>query len=825
MNFSAAYPRLLRSLLAIACLATAIQASAAPGFIASSLVEGDDQSARISVQLRCNVELVTYQPRAMGDNLRIRLDATQVCTGAAPSIAFNREQHRPIDADTARLLSLEYDGDAPEGQILRFNFSEEVRFEAIESGGNDTVVVQVRFKQEGRTASRENNTSTSHLVQRGNGAPPRYVINLESSVRPPATADMPDIALEGETELFVTEAAIDGKTWYRTRIGYYASAEEASRALRSLRNKFPSAWIDTVDASGADMAVDVVPSTETDAEDSPVIGATASPEDAKVATLMDEARRTMIGGELSRAIQLYTKVLQMPPNPYQQDAQEYLALARERNGQIAHAKAEYQRYLSVYPDGDGVARVEQRLAALVATANPSERSATTSAGAAARQSRSDQSPWTVRTFASQFYRRDVNQLNDEEEITSQSSIYTDVSLDARRRGERFDFSARLTGGHRYDLLDEDERPSTRSDRDLRMSYAYVDLADSNTGLRGRLGRQTRNSGGVLGRFDGLNLTYGLTQRLELEAVYGRPVFSTADSVDDSRTFYGLSAKYGPIGENLDVRVFALQQDIEGLTDRQSVGGEVRYFGDAASVWGMLDYDLEFSELGSLFVQGSVRLPSNFTVTGLIDRRQSPYLSLSNAMIGQPVEDFAALTTMYTAEEIYQLALDRSAATTTFTLGLSKPLTPKLQLGINGTQSTIEATPESGGVPGNPKSTYSYLSLDLVASSLFSERDVTIFGVRYAESTTSNIYTFNIDSRFSIGRSWRISPRIRVDYREISSDASEQWTYTPSLRLEYRWGRKVRLELTAGQQYSARESDSLDQDRESYYISAGYQLFF
>jgi tetratricopeptide (TPR) repeat protein len=823
MNFSAAKSSLLRPLIAIACLAATFQVSAAPRFIASSFVEGDDQSARISVQLRCNVELVTYQPRAMGDNLRIRLDATQVCTGAAPSIAFNREQHRPIDADTARLLSLEYDGDAPEGQILRFNFSEEVHFEVIEPVGNDTIAVQVRFNEEKRTTAREDNTSTSRLVQNGDGAPPRYVINLESSVRLPATADMPDITLEGETELFVTEAVIDGETWYRTRIGYYASAEQASRALRNLRNRFPSAWIDQVDASGLDMAVDVVPSTETGADESPVIAAAASPEDGKVAALMDEARRAMIGGELSRAIQLYTKVLQLPPNPYQQDAQEYLALARERNGQIAHAKAEYQRYLSVYPDGDGVDRVEQRLAALVATASPDQRSAAT--GSRAAQQARSQSPWTVRTFASQFYRRDVNQVNDQEEITSQSSIYTDVSLDARRRGERFDFSARFTGGHRYDLLDEEDRQSTRNDRDVRMSYAYVDLADSDTRLRGRLGRQTRNSGGVLGRFDGLNLTYGLTQRLELEAVVGRPVFSTADSVDDSRTFYGLSGKYGPIGENLDVRVFALQQDIEGLTDRQSVGGEVRYFGDTTSIWGMLDYDLEFSELGSLFVQGSVRLPSNYTVTGLIDRRQSPYLSLSNAMIGQPVEDFAALTNMYTAEEIYQLALDRSAATTTFTLGLSKPLTPKLQLGINGTQSTIEATQESGGVPGNPKSTYSYLSLDLVASSLFSERDVTIFGVRYAESTTSNIYTFNIDSRFSIGRSWRISPRLRVDYREIASDASEQWTYTPSLRLEYRWGRKVRFELTAGQQYSARESDSLDQDRESYYISAGYQLFF
>ena len=81
------------------------------------------------------------------------------------------------------------------------------------------------------------------------------------------------------------------------------------------------------------------------------------------------------------------------------------------------------------------------------------------------------------------------------------------------------------------------------------------------------------------------------------------------------------------------------------------------------------------------------------------------------------------------------------------------------------------------------------------------------------------------TRFRIGRSWRISPRLRVDYREIHTDASTQWTYTPAFRLEYRHGKKVRVELMAGQQFSTRESTAVDQDRESYYVSLGYQLFF
>jgi len=794
-------------------------ASAAPGFIAGSFIDGDEHTARMSVQFRCNVEYVTHDPPARGDHLRIRLESTRMCTGAAPSIARNREQHRPIGADAAKLISVEYDGDSAAGQILRLNFSEEVRFDLVQAVNDNTITVHISLDPDVPLAPKSAG-NTSRLVQQPEDEAPRYVINLQSSLRPPATADLPEFDPGKNKELFVSQTVIDGDTWYRVRLGYFATADEASRALRDIRSQFPGAWIDQTGSGETAVQIEqtaiAAPAAEAGAEPAATIAA-----DAKTAELMEDARRSMISGELSRAIQIYTKVLQLPPNEHQQDAQEFLALARERNGQLAHAKAEYQRYLSVYPETDGAERVSQRLAALLASASPNGSQAAAAAGTT-RPSRSSGPAWTVRTFASQFYRRDVNQMNDQDEIVSQSSVYSDVSVDARRRGERFDFSTRLTGGHRYDLLDE---PRSGDDRDFRLSYAYVDLADAKTRLRGRLGRQTRNSGGVLGRFDGLNLTYGLTQRLELEAVAGKPVFSTADSMDQERTFYGLSTKFGPIGDNVDLRVFVLQQDIEGLTDRQSVGGEVRYFGETASVWGMFDYDTEFKELGSLFVQGSVRLPSKFTITGLVDRRQSPYLSLGNALIGQFTDDFATLKTLFTADEIYQLALDRSAATTTITLGLSRPLSPKLQLGFNATHSTIEATPESGGVPSNPESTYGYYSLDLVASSLFTERDVTIFGLRYAESGTSNIYTINIDSRFRIGRAWRLSPRLRVDYREITTDNSEQWTYTPGLRLEYRWGRKVRLELMAGRQFSQRESDVLDQDRDSYFVSAGYQLFF
>lgn len=803
---------------ALSFLLFAAEALAGPGFIAETHVKSGSVYAEIDVRFRCGVQYLGHDPSGASDVLRIRLEATTVCTGAAPSIAYVKEQLRPLSADEARIESIEYDGESPGSQLLRVNFTESVRFDVRAGADNNALSIRVFAEPAAQSVDARSDASGTRLQRRAVATGPGYVINLESSQRPPATADMPKVALPKDKRVFVTEVAIDGATWYRTRVGTYASAEAAAQALSELRAQYPGAWIDRAD-SGSQASIKAAPVQAATVAPSPAAASDATSE--KAAELMNEARRAMTAGEISRAVQLYTKVLQMPPNEHQPDAQEFLALARERNGQIAHAKAEYQRYLDVYPDEEGVQRVEQRLAALLAMAGTRSAPAVSDGGRAGRPA-SVLDGWNVRTFFSQYYRRDVNQVNDQDEIVSQSSVYSDLSVDARRRGDRFDFSARLTAGYRSDLM-KDERPS--SGNDLRLSYAYADLADARTGLRGRVGRQTRNTGGVLGRFDGVNLSYALNDRLRFEAVAGRPVYSTTRDPVDNRVFRGVSSTFAPFDNALDFGLFYLEQEIDGLTDRQAVGAELRYFGDDQSLWSIVDYDLEFEELGSLFLQGSWRLPANFTITGVVDRRRSPFLSLGNALVGQQLESFEELRLFFTEEEIRQFALDRSAATTTYTFGLSRPFTPKLSANFNASISSIDATPESGGVAATPTSEYSYYSADVVASSLFTEGDVGIIGLRYAVSETTDVYSTTFDTRFPLGRGWRISPRLRIDYREIKTDQSTQWIYTPGLRVQYRMGRRVRFELQTGKQFSTREMATSDQDRESWFVNAGYQLFF
>jgi len=323
----------------------------------------------------------------------------------------------------------------------------------------------------------------------------------------------------------------------------------------------------------------------------------------------------------------------------------------------------------------------------------------------------------------------------------------------------------------------------------------------------------------------LNLAYQAGERVLVNGVIGSPVNSASSGVDSARTFYGASVNYGPILEDLELGLFYIQQDIESVDDRQAVGAEFRYFGANQSLWGLIDYDTLYKEIGSAYLQGSWRFASRLSVHGSIDRRHSPFLSTRNAMIGQPVTSFSELLILYTEEEIRQFSLDRSPLTTSYTLGLSHSVSPRFQITADANQTTIEGTRESGGVAATPPTTYAYFSTSLVASSMLREGDVSMIGLRYSDSGTTKVISMNLDSRFPIGRAFRINPRLRIDRREIMSDGSYEWLITPGIRMQYRWSRKFRLELEAGKLFAQRESSITDMDRESYFINIGYQAFF
>ena len=72
---------------------------------------------------------------------------------------------------------------------------------------------------------------------------------------------------------------------------------------------------------------------------------------------------------------------------------------------------------------------------------------------------------------------------------------------------------------------------------------------------------------------------------------------------------------------------------------------------------------------------------------------------------------------------------------------------------------------------------------------------------------------------------RVNPRLRVDRRERVSLDGYEWFYYSGLRLQYRANRGFRVELEAGKQFNVQDNNAIIDDRESWFVNLGYQLFF
>jgi len=529
---------------------------------------------------------------------------------------------------------------------------------------------------------------------------------------------------------------------------------------------------------------------------------------------MEDAHKAMTAGDYRRAVQLYTKVLRYPDHTYSQDALEFLGLARDRNGQLAHAKAEYARYLELYPEGEGAERVRQRLQGL-ATAREQPREKLRKA-----KTRKEDAEWLVFGGWSQFYRRDWSRIDPADETTvDQSSLDSNLDITARRVSARHDVRARLTGGYLHNFLNEGP------DNDTRVNAAYVDAAEKRWKVTTRLGRQSRNTGGVLGRFDGGLLSYRVSPRIQLNGVAGYPVLSTTKGIETDRHFYGLSLDLGTFAKAWDLIPYVVDQQVDGMTDRRAVGMEVRYFHPNRSLLGLLDYDIHFGDLNTALFLGNWTIPKWVTVTATADYRKTPVLTTSNALQGQPVQSIDDLQALFSNAEIKDLAEDRTSSSRTLTLGLSRPLSTKLQLTGDVTMTRLSGTSSSGGVEGTDSTGNEFFySAQLIGNSLIKQGDITILGLRYADASTADIASFNLDTRYPVNRSWRLNPKFRLAYRE-NDDGTDQITLSPSFRTTYVWRRRMTLELDAGAEFSTRDLAEDSSDSKAYFLSAGYRWDF
>jgi tetratricopeptide (TPR) repeat protein len=554
--------------------------------------------------------------------------------------------------------------------------------------------------------------------------------------------------------------------------------------------------------------------------------------------IMLEARATLQKGDYDRAIALLTRARQAEDQRYAKEGQELLGIALSSNGQFSEARARFQEYLQAYPKGTDAERVAARLtgldleeknfrtkpafvpsAALPAPIGDGSIDKKLVDEATKRwtpvggpiDEKKDPDAWTVTHNGSVglYYNRNQGgrdffipprlQLGWDKENIYQ--LYQNSILGSFNYEGRFD-NADFTGRFHVSSSQENRYIEGQAD-ETQISALYFDGKHKSSGLSGRVGRQSRFSGGVLGRFDGALATYQANDDMKINAVGGAPVERSRDDpfANDSY-FYGASIDFDHV-----TSLFLIEQRTEGVIDRQGIGSEFRFVDDRIAAFGTLDYDIHYMELNNVIATGTYVFPDFSTVGINFDYRRAPLIFTTNALQGQGVATLAELLKIYTLDEVERFSIDRTAESFSAGANYSHPITEHLQFSGDATVSYMSGSAGSGGVPETPSTgTEFYSSAQLTGTDVFTTGDVYSGGLRFADTQSAYRYALEGSATYPINKDWHVGPTLRLGYADDKFDGRGEYELLPSLRSSYYITEDVVFDFEVGRKWIERETE-------------------
>lgn len=650
-----------------------------------------------------------------------------------------------------------------------------------------------------------------------------YAINIGSSTSPAALAVIENKALADKYIVYSSKVTVGGVERYRQRVGFFTSQQQAAEVVAQLRPQFPDAWVDKTRAeesaivagwlarAQAAVSAETAPVTETTAP----VPATTAVTDERMEQLMVDARVAMVARDYEKAIRIYSRVIDSGSPAYQQEALEYLGVARERNGQLAHATAEYKKYLKLYPAGEDAERVRQRLNGLLTSADRPQPKM------AADEKTARPSHWEYFGSWMQFYDRDVVNTDATGSIVANSLLTSNFNHNGRLIDSDYKMRTSFSAIHIYDFNEGDTDQT-------RVNEMYFDMISPEQVFSTRAGRQRGRSSGVVGRFDGADLGYRFDPSHQLRLIAGFPVEFDSSTVADEtdKHFYSLGYDWFGFLPNWDANVFTLEQVADGVVDRKEVGGELRYRTQQRSFFAMLDYSTAFSEINYLMMVYNHYLSERSSIDVIADYRKSPFLTTTSSLQGQVgVSTLGDLTATLTEDEIEQLALDRTALYKSLTVMYTRPLSEKVEFNTDFSVSNLSGTDASAGVDpttgtGNE---YSY-SAGLIANNLLTQNDINIVNLRYGDLFDSDVLTLTGSAKYRLQNAWRIGPKLRLESRDYD-DGRTVTKIVPSVRADYRRNRNWQFESEVIYESKDTSEAAGDVSESNYTLHLGYIYSF
>ena len=632
---------------------------------------------------------------------------------------------------------------------------------------------------------------------------------------------------------------------YQLCLGFFDTRKDAERAREQLSASFRDARVIAVSpaerenvlkaqqgARPAPAAPAAVPAPPAPAMRAALPAPAAAPAPAGSAeALMAEGRDAISREDYAAAARAFTRLLALPQNDLTRDAQEFLGLAHERRGDTARARLAYETYLKRYPEGEDTERVRQRLANL-GDAPRSEPLRTTEVQTVAG--------WRSFSFGSlsQFYYRGNSKIDTQQLVAANTLDRTTLSLtDQSALITNLDASTRFvddTHDNRIVFRDSNTQNFISGQRDVnRLNAAYYEYKHKPADASARLGRQPGNTGGLLGRFDGAWLGYGLMPALRLNVVGGVPV-DYGFTLDSKRHFYGTSLEVGPLDQHWTGNVYVIRQMVDSIVDREAAGMELRYFAQQGSFALMVDYDTVFSRINIATMQGNWLAPSKTAFNLLADYRMTPALQTSTATLGEATTSVQTLLNTYTEDELRRRALALTAMSALASAGVTHPLSEVWQVGGDVRVSRISHTDGTNNFPGMPGTGYIYVYTgQLIGIGLFDKRDVNVVSVSRINNPVPDVgysgYAARLASRSPLAERWTLDGSV-LWYRQTNDNGATLGRISPIVRLGYRWGNSMTLELEAGAETSNTSSGpasatQIEEKARRRFFSVGYRWDF
>ncbi len=795
--------------------------------------QGQEDHIDLTIQLGPAVNIESLAEDDNGQRLSLTL-AAQAGNG---SREWQSAELQFEEAD--RLLNaVAVEGSNQRGFTLTLTFTEPVVVQALPQFNHHQILLKLAPRTEYRALSRPE--------RHGSNAP--YVINLQSRTENvPTLKDLPPGFARSHT-LYVTRFEQGGKLWFRHRLGFFPNQAEAQKELNILRRYYPDAWLDQAgereqtfaDAfrinpelqaaaiaderndGGADVQMTMQLATPTslaaapepEPAPEPVVwqhrDAITEAPPSESERLLNEARTAFEDEDYPTAISRFAAVVEAGVEPHRQSALEMLGVSRELNDQSAHAKRYYQLYLEEYAGTDGAARVSQRLAVLTAFDRPG----TSSSRSQAVTRRT--SSWQNALHFSQFYQRHSLKVDGRSTVPI-DGLFNDLNLMSRRSGESVDQEFRVTASYLADFTDNERLDG----RELQISAAYWDTYSRRMNMGLRLGRQSNWETGALGRFDGVGLTYRPTDNVGFGVTGGFLIDSSFEDPSTDRPFFSLSGEYTSDSGSLTFRPFFVQQYVDGIVDRQALGASGQYYSERVLLFSLVDYDLHHSALNNFTLTGNFTLGRS-QLNASYEHRMSPYLTTRNALMGQSFDDLTELEEFLLDLTLDEIAKDRTAESDTVRVGWNRRF-GVWTFSADVVATDFSSTEASAQVAGLEPHKTLYSSFQIRSADIFGRGSYSGLMLRVADSDTSDTTSLYWDNRLKLGSRWFLYPRIRLDLRSFSRTGDEQTTVRPTLRIDYRTGRRLRFELESGYEWSSREIADRDLDMTGFFVRAGFRV--